>query len=286
MEYGIQLYSVRDLAEKDFAAALEAVAKMGYTHVEFAGFFGIPAKEVKAMLDANGLKVSGTHSMLGELDGDFGALMDYHHTIGNTNYVCGLPKFDQKNLEISVEALNKYQPMLAAEGIRLGLHNHDREFRLNDAGLVVCGHEADELRLRADGGSNRFRGDEAGGVRGNEGDRAAGGFCRFKHAVMFDGGEHDMRPGKGAQHLIVGLRAAGGEDDFRCVAGEHPGKLPAAKAMDPPRLPGCAVCAGGVERRLPHALRHGIDDRLLGKGGRCVVQIDAFLHCRVLLLSR
>ena len=136
MEYGIQLYSVRDLAEKDFAAALEAVAKMGYTHVEFAGFFGIPAKEVKAMLDANGLKVSGTHSMLGELDGDFGALMDYHHTIGNTNYVCGLPKFDQKNLEISVEALNKYQPMLAAEGIRLGLHNHDREFRLNDAGLL------------------------------------------------------------------------------------------------------------------------------------------------------
>ena len=52
MEYGIQLYSVRDLAEKDLAAALEAVAKMGYTHVEFAGFFGHPAKEVKAIYDS------------------------------------------------------------------------------------------------------------------------------------------------------------------------------------------------------------------------------------------
>jgi sugar phosphate isomerase/epimerase len=131
MEYGIQLYSVRDLAEKDFAAALEAVAKMGYTHVEFAGFFDIPAREVKAMLDNNGLKVSGTHALLSELDGDFGALVDYHHTIGNTNYVCGIRKFDPEHLAASVESLNKYQRMLAAEGIRLGLHNHDKEFLPN-----------------------------------------------------------------------------------------------------------------------------------------------------------
>ena len=136
MEYGIQLYSVRDLAEKDLAAALEAVAKMGYTHVEFAGFFGHPAKEVKAMLDNNGLKVSGTHALLDELDGDFGALVDYHHTIGNTNYVCGIRKFDAERLATSVESLNKYQKMLADEGIRLGLHNHDKEFRLNDAGQL------------------------------------------------------------------------------------------------------------------------------------------------------
>jgi sugar phosphate isomerase/epimerase len=136
MEYGIQLYSVRDLAEKDFAAALEAVAKMGYTHVEFAGFFDIPAREVKAMLDNNGLKVSGTHALLSELDGDFGALVDYHHTIGNTNYVCGIRKFDPERLATSVESLNKYQRMLATEGIRLGLHNHDKEFRLNEAGQL------------------------------------------------------------------------------------------------------------------------------------------------------
>ena len=62
MEYGIQLYSLRDLAEQNLGAALEAVAKMGYTHVEFAGFFGHSAEDVKAMLDHNGLKVSGTHA--------------------------------------------------------------------------------------------------------------------------------------------------------------------------------------------------------------------------------
>lgn len=136
MEYGIQLYSVRDLAEKDFAAALEAVAKMGYTHVEFAGFFNYPAKEVKAMLDNNGLKVSGTHSLLDELDGDFAALMKYQHTIGNTKYVVGTRFKTAEQLAKTIEDLNKYQRLLAAEGIALGLHNHDKEFRPNDAGQL------------------------------------------------------------------------------------------------------------------------------------------------------
>lgn len=136
MEYGIQLYSLRDLAEQSLGAALEAVAKMGYTHVEFAGFFGHSAEEVRTMLDNNGLKVSGTHSLLNELDGDFAALVKYHQTIGNTNYVCGIRKFDSVNLAAAIESLNKYQGMLASEGIRLGLHNHDKEFRLNDAGQL------------------------------------------------------------------------------------------------------------------------------------------------------
>ena len=131
MEYGIQLYSVRDLAEKDLAKSLEAVAKMGYSHVEFAGFFGHSAEEVKAMLDNNGLKVSGTHSMLSELDGDFAALMKYHHTIGNTKYVVGTRFKTAEQLTKTIEDLNKYQKMLADEGIALGLHNHDKEFLPN-----------------------------------------------------------------------------------------------------------------------------------------------------------
>ena len=49
MEYGIQMYSIRDMAEKDLDAALGAVATIGYKYVEFAGFFGHTAEEVKAL---------------------------------------------------------------------------------------------------------------------------------------------------------------------------------------------------------------------------------------------
>ena len=51
MQYGLQLYSVRDVTDKNMEYALEKVAEMGYSFVEFAGFFGIPAKEIKRMLD-------------------------------------------------------------------------------------------------------------------------------------------------------------------------------------------------------------------------------------------
>ena len=64
MDYGLQLYSVRDMTEQDLEGTLKKVAEIGYCYVEFAGFFGHSAEEIKAMLDAYGLKVSGTHSSL------------------------------------------------------------------------------------------------------------------------------------------------------------------------------------------------------------------------------
>ena len=40
MEYGLQLFSVRDVTENDLEGALRQVAEMGYSAVEFTGFFG------------------------------------------------------------------------------------------------------------------------------------------------------------------------------------------------------------------------------------------------------
>ena len=67
MNYGLQLYSVRDITGTDLAGALKAVADLGYSFVEFAGFFGHNAEDVKKMLDDNGLTVSGTHTGWQEL---------------------------------------------------------------------------------------------------------------------------------------------------------------------------------------------------------------------------
>lgn len=145
MEYGLQLYSVRDFTEKDLANTLEQVAKIGYKYVEFAGFFGHSAEEVKAMLDANGLIVSGTHSGLADLENDFAGTVKYHHTIGNTNYILpGAPWKTAAELDDTIAKLNKFQPMLAAEGITLGYHNHHGEFLLNADGQIP--HEEMEKR--------------------------------------------------------------------------------------------------------------------------------------------
>jgi len=138
MDYGIQMYSVRDITKDDLKGALKKVAEMGYKYVEFAGFFGHSAEEVKNWLDEFGLIVSGTHTGLRELDEDFEGTVAYHKTIGNKNIIIpGHDLSDQAKLDEFVEKVNKYQPMLAEHGISLGYHNHSHEFLPNKDGSQI-----------------------------------------------------------------------------------------------------------------------------------------------------
>ena len=47
---------------KDVYATLKRTAELGYTGVEFAGYFGIPAEQMKAWLDELGLKAYSSHT--------------------------------------------------------------------------------------------------------------------------------------------------------------------------------------------------------------------------------
>jgi sugar phosphate isomerase/epimerase len=139
MEYGLQMYSVRDLSQVDLAKALAEVARLGYSFVEFAGFFDHSAKDVRAMLDANGLSVSGTHTGWGELTPEhLEATIAYHKEIGNSNIIIpGADLSTPEKLDAFIDLLNDVQPKLAAEGISLGYHNHHREFLPNEFGVLT-----------------------------------------------------------------------------------------------------------------------------------------------------
>ena len=129
MEYGIQMYSVRDITEKDLPGALRKMAEIGYKKIEFAGFFGHPAEEVRKMLDENGLVVSGIHAGLKDLVNDFEGTVRYQKIIGNTNYILPGADFSTKErMTETIGLMNKYNKMLAEEGITLGFHNHSSEF--------------------------------------------------------------------------------------------------------------------------------------------------------------
>ena len=138
MEYGIQMYSVRDLAEKDLDAALRGVSELGYKNVEFAGFFGHSAQEVKGMLDRYGLKVSGTHTGWKEVAENFAETVAYHHAIGNRNIIVpGADLDNQQKLDAFIKMANEFQPKLEAEGISFGYHNHAHEFKPNADGSMI-----------------------------------------------------------------------------------------------------------------------------------------------------
>lgn len=58
----VQLYSIRGyIKQVGLAKALEDVARIGYKGVEFAGYYGFSASDLKKMLDDNGLEACGTH---------------------------------------------------------------------------------------------------------------------------------------------------------------------------------------------------------------------------------
>ncbi|MBR5220192.1 MAG: sugar phosphate isomerase/epimerase [Clostridia bacterium] len=138
MDYGIQLYSVRDLASQDLEAALKAVAEIGYKYVEFAGFFGNDAETVKGWLDKYGLVCSSTHSSWTELRDDFEGTVKYHKIIGNKNYIIpGADLSTPEKLQEFVDFCNEYAPKLAAEGISLQYHNHAHEFHLHEDGQMI-----------------------------------------------------------------------------------------------------------------------------------------------------
>ncbi len=138
MEYGIQMYSVRDLTEKNMDEALRQVSELGYKFVEFAGFFGIPAEEIKAMLDKYGLRVSATHTGWKEIAEHFEETVAYHKAIGNKNIIIpGADLSTQAKLDEFIAMANEFQPKLAAEGISMGYHNHHHEFIANVDGSMI-----------------------------------------------------------------------------------------------------------------------------------------------------
>ncbi|MBQ8112570.1 MAG: sugar phosphate isomerase/epimerase [Kiritimatiellae bacterium] len=135
----LQLYSIRDYIRKNgIEKALADVAAIGYKGVEFAGYWGKNAKQLKKILDDNGLVACGTH--VGR--GDFGpdkvkATCEFNLEFGNTTIICpGGGNFPSKGqnlddfLKMLVEYYNKAAVDAAKFGCKVGLHNHTREFEL------------------------------------------------------------------------------------------------------------------------------------------------------------
>ena len=137
-EYGIQMYSLRDITQDSMKMALEKVAEIGYKYIEFAGLFDYTAEQIKIWLDSFGLICSGTHTGMDAVSPEnIDETIRYHKIIGCDNLI--VPGCDWNSPEKSkavIEALNFAQKKLAENGIRLGYHNHSKEFFPTADGIV------------------------------------------------------------------------------------------------------------------------------------------------------
>ena len=133
---GIQLYGVRNAMERDFEGTLKALADMGYEYVEFAGYYGHTAEEIKAILDKYGLKCISAHQALDFYDEDPDAAAEFLKAFGVKYSV--IPWYGKEKLagtdewEASAARFKKVGAVLKAHGMKLGYHNHDFEFEKHE----------------------------------------------------------------------------------------------------------------------------------------------------------
>ena len=138
---GVQLYCFREELAKDFEGTMAAVAGVGFQGVEFADYFGRSARQLRKVLDDNGLEVCGTHIMLGDMLGDkLQETVEFNQTLGNRNLIVrwldeGYRK-SPKDFDRTVGLFNEVSRNLEPHGMKVGYHNHDYIFDKFDGKML------------------------------------------------------------------------------------------------------------------------------------------------------
>lgn len=129
---GLQLYSLRAECKTDFPGMIEAVARIGYKGVEFAGYWGRSAKEVRKMIDDNGLVTCGTHTQFADLQPDkIDATIEFNQLIGNKFIICpSLTGKTRADWLAHAKMFNDLADKLKPLGLWTGYHAHQHDFQL------------------------------------------------------------------------------------------------------------------------------------------------------------
>lgn len=132
-QIGLELYSVRSLANDDMIGTLRKVAEIGYPTVEFAGYGGVPVPELRAALDDLGLKAVASHVPLDHFRTRFDEVLVELQTLGIKDaLVPWVAPADRETFFADIpklaETFNDWGARCRDAGLRFGYHNHDFEF--------------------------------------------------------------------------------------------------------------------------------------------------------------
>ena len=132
---GAQLYTLREFTQTpaDIATTLKKVAAMGYEAVQVSGFGPIGKKELRTILDGEGLKCAATHVGFGGMLDEFDRVVDEHKILGcEYPAIGGMPGQYRKD-EAGIHRFAKDASEVAARfkehGMTFGYHNHSWELQ-------------------------------------------------------------------------------------------------------------------------------------------------------------
>jgi len=141
--FGVQLYVLREMLAKDFDGTLAKVSGVGIRKIEFAGFYGRTAKQVRTALSNAGLVASGAHCLQASMPvDDVRRMIDFCREVGMPYMIAATPSirpeskaasrnpFDRIELEDwrwSAQHFNAMGALVRDAGMRFAYHNHNIE---------------------------------------------------------------------------------------------------------------------------------------------------------------
>ncbi len=126
------MFTVRDEAERDFTGALKKVASIGYKGIEFAGYYGMQAQELRKVLEDLGLQAVNSHVPLENLAKDVNKEIEYAKLLGmeaiTVPYLSEAYRMDASAFLKTSKLIAGLDECCSKAGMQLCYHNHDFEF--------------------------------------------------------------------------------------------------------------------------------------------------------------
>jgi sugar phosphate isomerase/epimerase len=151
MPLGFQVWTVREMLNKDFPGTLKIIADLGYQCLEMcsppgyeaAGFgplMKLKPKEMKQIINDAGLTCVSTHYGMDELRNHLDERIEFARESGQTQMIMSSFGLPEKSTLIdwhkAADELNIMGEKSKKAGIQMGYHNHHREFEKIEGALI------------------------------------------------------------------------------------------------------------------------------------------------------
>ena len=135
---GLQLWSLREYLPKDLRGTLAKVRAMGFREVEGAGLWNHSATELRAALDAAGLRCQSAHMSFERLRDDAPGAFTEAKALGAGWVVCPwIPHEKEFTREVALKSADAFNTFAAAAekaGLRFAYHCHGYEMLASPEG--------------------------------------------------------------------------------------------------------------------------------------------------------
>src|SRR5215217_2999047 len=152
-QISLQLYTVHEETARDMPGTLRRISEIGHPAVEFAGFGGLSAEDLRNILADLGLRASGAHVPFDSWEKDPEAVLNDMHALSCNHAIVPIasPEYRRDEAELAKLAgsLNRWGELCRQEDVTFSYHNHDFEFAPLGGptwAVLLCGTSWSERR--------------------------------------------------------------------------------------------------------------------------------------------